>query len=121
MDEYFAALKQYANFNGRAGRKEYWRFFAGANRHCLCAGGLAGGKVSRAVGQREQPARFALARFGRGKAAVCRDGAVCAGNFFAHLRHQRVPSARQRLFGLVAAAGADSLCGRADIVCAALP
>lgn len=26
MDEYFAALKQYANFNGRAGRKEYWRF-----------------------------------------------------------------------------------------------
>ena len=26
MDEYFAARKQYANFNGRAGRKEYWRF-----------------------------------------------------------------------------------------------
>ena len=26
MDEYFAVLKQYANFNGRAGCKEYWRF-----------------------------------------------------------------------------------------------
>ena len=26
MDEYFAVLKQYAVFSGRAGRKEYWRF-----------------------------------------------------------------------------------------------
>lgn len=26
MDEYFAVLQQYANFTGRAGRKEYWRF-----------------------------------------------------------------------------------------------
>ena len=26
MDEYFAVLKQYAVFIGRAGRKEYWRF-----------------------------------------------------------------------------------------------
>ena len=26
MDEYFAVLKQYAHFSGRAGRKEYWRF-----------------------------------------------------------------------------------------------
>ena len=121
MDEYFAALKQYANFNGPRRAQGILAFFAGANRHCLYAGGLAGGKVSRATGRREQPARFALARLGHGKAAVYRDGAVCTGNFCAHLRHQRVPSARQRLFGLVAAAGADSLCGRADIVCAALP
>ena len=26
MDEYFAVLKQYAVFSGRAGRREYWRF-----------------------------------------------------------------------------------------------
>ena len=26
MDEYFAVLKQYAHFSGRAGRKEYWWF-----------------------------------------------------------------------------------------------
>jgi len=26
MDEYFAVLQQYANFTGRTGRKEYWRF-----------------------------------------------------------------------------------------------
>lgn len=26
MDEYFAVLRQYAHFSGRAGRKEYWRF-----------------------------------------------------------------------------------------------
>ncbi|EKE69869.1 DUF805 domain-containing protein [Gallaecimonas xiamenensis] len=27
MDNYLAVLKQYANFNGRARRQEYWMFF----------------------------------------------------------------------------------------------
>ncbi len=27
MDEYFAVLKQYAHFSGRARRKEYWRWW----------------------------------------------------------------------------------------------
>ena len=58
MDEYFAVLKQYAVFSGRAGRREYWRFSPVQIGIAFCAGDVAGGGVSPRVGRQHSPARF---------------------------------------------------------------
>ena len=97
MDEYFAVLKQYAHFSGRAGRKEYWRFSLVQIGIAFCAGDVAGGGVAQRTGR-----QLPLARFGRGGAAVLCDDALRAGNHCAHLRRYRAPFARCRLLGLVA-------------------
>lgn len=51
MDEYFAVLKQYAVFSGRAGRREYWRFSPVQIGIAFCAGDVAGGGVAQRTGR----------------------------------------------------------------------
>ena len=110
MDEYFAVLKQYAVFSGRAGRKEYWRF---SPVQIGIAFALAMWLVAALPNE-------PLARFGRGGAAVLCDDAVCASDCCPHLRRYRAPPARLRLLGLVAAAWLYSLYWRSGAVCPAL-
>ena len=121
MDEYFAVLKQYAVFSGRAGRKEYWRF---SPMQIGIAFALAMWLVAALPNEPGDNFRWRdllpLARFGRGGAAVLCDDAVCASDCCPHLRRYRAPPARLRLLRLVAAAGLYPLYWRSGAVCPAL-
>ena len=115
MDEYFAVLKQYAVFSGRAGRREYWRF-------SLVQIGIAVALAMwlAAALPNEPGDNIRWRDLGGGAAVLCDDALRRAADYCPHLRRYRAPPARLRLLGLVAAAWLYSLYWRSGAVCPAL-